>query len=318
MTRVSSTMCNYELIGLVSQGGMGEVYSSIHIPTKRPVALKVMRPEIAAAPEFRDRFQREALMLSSLDHANIVRLYEYDYCGDSPFLAMEFMNGETLKSFLDKTPQPTVPFICRIGCEVLAALGCAHRAGIIHRDLSPSNVFLCANGVIKLIDFGIARSGVTEKTLTQAGAVLGKPEYMSPEQAQGTLNTDNIHMSLKSDLYSLGIMLFQMVTGRLPYTGDNTMQVLYQQVHKPLPPLPSTLPRQMKSVITRALQKRPEARFRNSDEMRTALEHVWKQVLQPRTPTFAGVVVRSAGTAVNSTASESARTGMLHEQRKGE
>ncbi len=289
MTRITMEMCEYELIGLISRGGMGEVYSAIHVPTKRPVALKIMRPEIAATPEFRDRFQREALTLSTLKHANIVRLHQFDYCGESPFLAMEFLNGRTLKAFLDETPSPHITFICRLGCEVLAALGSAHRAGIIHRDLSPGNVFMCTNGITKLIDFGIARGGVTEKTLTQAGAVLGKPEYMSPEQALGTLNTTNIQMALRSDLYSLGIMLFQMATGKLPYTGENTMQILYQQVHKPLPPLPQTLPKALRIVIARSLQKRPEARFRSADEMRTALEQVWLHAPQPPAHDKAGL-----------------------------
>ncbi len=298
MTITWLEMCDYQLIGLISQGGMGEVYSSIHIPTKRAVALKVMRPEVAEAVEFRDRFQREALTLSKLRHANIVRLLEHDYCGNSPFLAMEFLNGDTLRSYLETTPQPSVPFTCRIACEILAALNCAHSGGIIHRDLSPSNVFLCTNGTTKLIDFGIARTQGSEKTLTQVGAVLGKPEYMSPEQAEGTLDSSNPHLAQRSDLYSLGLILFQMTCGYLPFTGENTLQILYQQVHKPLPPIPVNIPRGMRSVIARALQKRPEARFKDANEMRIAVEQVWRASLQPLKKRSGSALYRSAVNAL--------------------
>ncbi len=276
--------CNYEREHLLSRGGMGEVYSAVHLPTRQMVALKVMKPEIAEKLEFNERFRRESDMLAGMNHANIVRIYEYGECNGVPFMAMELLRGETLRSNLEADPFPPLPDVCRIGCEVLAALGHVHRIPIIHRDLSPSNIFLCTTGVVKILDFGIARNSSNEKTLTQQGAVMGKPEYMSPEQAQGfSLGTDN-PLAVRSDLYSLGIVLYQMVCGHLPFTGETTMQVLYQQVHKPLPPIPAKIPADIRRIIEKALQKKPENRYRSSVEMRTELEKAWQRLLQPAEP----------------------------------
>jgi serine/threonine-protein kinase len=159
-------------------------------------------------------------------------------------------------------------------------------------------VFLCTNGTTKLIDFGIARTPGSEKTLTQVGAVLGKPEYMSPEQAEGTLDSCNPQLAQRSDLYSLGIILFQMTCGHLPFTGENTLQILYQQVHKPLPPIPATIPRGMRSVIVRALQKRPEDRYKDANEMRVAVERVWQASLKPLQKRSGTALYRSAVNAL--------------------
>lgn len=268
----------------VGGGAMGEVYRATHVDLDRTVALKVMRSDLSDAT-FAARFQREAKAASLLDHPNTVRVLDF---GTEPsglaYIAMEFLDGMDLYQLIkEEHPFPDARVVSLLA-QALSAMKAAHRLGIIHRDIKPENIMVVAlhdddggglREVVKVCDFGIAklteRDGMqTEpgRALTGTGTLMGTPEYMSPEQSRGE------PLDARSDLYSMGVVLFQMLTGRVPFTGDTPLGVVVKQVTDP-PPRPSTLrpdvdPR-LEEICLRALEKRPEDRFQSAGEMRAAL-----------------------------------------------
>ncbi|QMU73364.1 protein kinase [Streptacidiphilus sp. P02-A3a] len=271
----------YTLRDLLGQGGMATVHLADDTVLDRPVAIKTMLGEMSREPSFRERFRREAQAVARLNHANIVQVHDSgeDLNEDGvlvPFIVMEYVEGSTLSSVLRKDisqhgAMPTDRAL-RITGEVLAALAASHEQGLVHRDIKPANVMVTNRGVVKVMDFGIARamqSGVT--SMTQTGMVVGTPQYLSPEQALGR------SVDARSDLYSVGCLLFELLTGRLPFESESALGMAYQHVQE-TPPAPSSFNAAVSpgvdALVARALRKDPAHRFPDADAMRAECERV--------------------------------------------
>ena len=271
----------YLLRDLLGQGGMATVHLADDTVLDRPVAVKTMLGEMSREPSFRERFRREAQAVARLNHTNIVAVYDSgeDVNDDGihvPFIVMEYVEGASLSSALrdDIARHGAMPTdrALKITADVLAALAASHEQGLVHRDIKPANVMLTKRGVVKVMDFGIARamqSGVT--SMTQTGMVVGTPQYLSPEQALGKA------VDARSDLYSVGCLLFELLTGRLPFESDSALGMAYQHVQE-TPPAPSTfnaaVPPGVDALVARALRKDPVHRFPDADAMREECERV--------------------------------------------
>ena len=256
----------YELQELIGQGGMGTVYRAVDTRLGRMVALKVISREEGTRAE-RARFLREAKAASSLNHPNIVTIYEYDSAGDRDFIAMEFIQGRTLRQLLEAGELPLKTAL-EYARQVAAGLARAHSAGIVHRDLKPNNVMVNADGVAKVLDFGLARQGISPHSgsddvtagvtaLTMVGTVLGTPAYMSPEQATGE------PADYRSDIFSFGIVLYEIACGKSPFKGSNpwaTMHQIATLAPQPVSQVNRSLPRQLVELIDQCLQKNPADR----------------------------------------------------------
>ena len=221
----------YELNHLIARGGMAEVYRAHDRLLDRPVALKVLFPELSVDRSFVERFRREAQAAANLSHPNIVPVFDWGEDTGTYFIVMEFIDGRPLSSILKTAGPLSAERTADIGAHVAAALGYAHKHGVIHRDVKPGNVLITDEGQVKVTDFGIARAINTEESLTQTGAVMGTATYFSPEQAEG------IGVDARSDIYSLGVVLYEMVTGRPPFLGDTPVAVASKHVrdHPPAP-----------------------------------------------------------------------------------
>jgi serine/threonine protein kinase len=268
----------YTLREHIAEGGMADVFRARHNILRKEIAIKILKPEFAADEIIRERFAREARALSTVTHDNVVDISDF---GTTPtgsvFFAMELLSGEPLSDTLaDSGPLPW-PRVKIIGLQICRALHAAHMRGVIHRDMKPENCWRMKRGAnsdfIKVLDFGIAKicptDGASLEKLTETGQVFGTAEYMSPEQAQGRRADE------RSDVYSVGIILYQMVTGRLPFTGDSTISILNKQVYEePVPPRTADCPAQLESVILRSLAKDPDDRFWSIKDLAEALAAV--------------------------------------------
>ena len=260
----------YELQQRIGRGGMADVFLARDLLLDRPVAIKVLFPEFAVDPNFVERFRREAQSAANLNHPNIVGVYDWGKYANTYFMAMEYVQGRTLADILKANGHVSSQQAAEIASEVAAALGFAHRGGVVHRDIKPANILIGANGQVKVADFGIARAmnAPTENNLTQAGSVMGTATYFSPEQAQGG------QPDPRSDLYSLGIVLYEMVSGRPPFNGENPVSIAYKQVHEnpqPLNQLVADVPRPFEAIVAKLLAKSPEIRYQTADEVRDDL-----------------------------------------------
>ena len=224
----------YELNHLIARGGMAEVYRAHDRLLDRPVALKVLFPELSIDRSFVERFRREAQAAANLSHHNIVPVFDWGEDTGTYFIVMEFIDGRPLSSILKSAGPLSAERTADIGSHVAAALGYAHKHGVVHRDVKPGNVLITDDGHVKVTDFGIARAMNTEESLTQTGAVMGTATYFSPEQAEG------LGVDARSDIYSLGVVLFEMVTGRPPFLGDSPVAVASKHV-RDNPPAPREL-----------------------------------------------------------------------------
>jgi len=259
----------YEIRSELGRGAMGVVYEAYDPGIERVVALKTIKPEMLAgahAAEILARFRREAQAAGKLTHPNIVGVYDFGEDNGVWYIAMELVKGRELKSYFEANQRFATADIVRILSQMLAALGYSHKLGVVHRDIKPANVFIMADGSVKVADFGIAH--VESSELTQVGTVLGTPAYMSPEQILG-LPVDG-----RSDLFSVGVILYQFLTGERPFTGNATITMRKVLEEDPLPPsrFNVQIPGAMDSVVRRALAKKPEERFQSAESFTEALK----------------------------------------------
>ncbi|HEX6934207.1 MAG TPA: Stk1 family PASTA domain-containing Ser/Thr kinase [Streptosporangiaceae bacterium] len=260
----------YELDGIVGRGGMAEVYRARDLRLDRIVAVKTLREDLARDQTFQARFRREAQSAASLNHPSIVAVYDTgeDNAGMShvPFIVMEYVDGRTIRDLLRDDRRLLPERALEITDGVLRALDYSHRAGIVHRDIKPGNVMLNRQGEIKVMDFGIARAVAdTQATMTQTAQVIGTAQYLSPEQARGE------RVDSRSDLYSVGCLLYELLTGRPPFMGDSPVAIAYQHVREaPVPPsrVDPDLPAWADPIVLRAMEKDPNDRYQAAAEMR--------------------------------------------------
>jgi serine/threonine-protein kinase len=258
----------YELNHLIARGGMAEVYRAHDRLLDRPVALKVLFPELSVDRSFVERFRREAQAAANLSHPNIVPVFDWGEDTGTYFIVMEFIDGRPLSAILKTAGPLSADRAADIGAHVAAALGYAHKHGVIHRDVKPGNVLITDEGQVKVTDFGIARAINTEESLTQTGAVMGTATYFSPEQAEG------VGVDARSDIYSLGVVLFEMATGRPPFLGDTPVAVASKHVrdHPPAPrELNPSIPPTFEAIILKAMAKNPEHRYATAEDLRADL-----------------------------------------------
>lgn len=260
----------YEIGKRIGRGGMAEIFQARDILLDRPVALKVLFPEFATDPAFVERFRREAQAAANLNHPNIVGVYDWGKVNNTYYIAMEYVNGRTLADILKQSGTLTPMQVCDLISEVASALISAHHNGVIHRDIKPGNILVSTTGQVKVADFGIARAlgaGV-EQGLTQTGAVMGTATYFSPEQAQG-VSTDQ-----RSDIYSLGIVMYEMLCGVAPFTGENAVAIAYKQVHEHAMPLTqrlASIPTEVAAIVAKCMEKSPDDRYSSAEQVRDEL-----------------------------------------------
>lgn len=258
---------HYRIMGVLGKGGMGDIYKAVQEPLNRVVALKVLPPQFSRDDEFAKRFEIEARAISLLQHQNIVSIFEYGDEDGYQFFAMQFVDGTDLGRYIADHRLISVPEIIDISKQICRGLRYAHSNNIIHRDIKPQNVLLDKKGNVRLSDFGIAKifSGTN---ITMTGSAVGTPEYMSPEQAQGK------KLDVQTDIYSLGIVMYEMLTRKPPFLANNPMAVAYKQVHElPLPPSVKRkdTPKRLELIILKALKKEKRERYGSVEEL---LEHL--------------------------------------------
>jgi serine/threonine protein kinase len=265
----------YEVIDVIGRGGMGVVYKATDPHLGRPVAIKMMTGGYAAEPDLLKRFYREAQSTASLQHANIVTVYDLGDQDGNPYMVMEYLEGESLDAAISFRRELSDPEKIQFILEACRGLSYAHERGIVHRDIKPANIMLSKNGGVKLVDFGIAH--IASKTLTRTGQIMGSINYMSPEQING------LSVDARSDIFSTGVVLYQLFTYALPFEGESAAATLLKIIHDPPPPLGhflSTYPKELESIILRALAKNREDRYPSADEFALDLVQVHEQLKQ--------------------------------------
>lgn len=268
---IGKTLGKYEVLEHIGHGGMSEVYKGQHAQLDRMVAVKVLHPFLADEEGFVTRFKREARIVATLRHPNIMQVYDFDFNDplDIYYMVMEYIDGPTLKTRLAEGPLPIEEAV-RIGIAIADALDYAHQRGMVHRDVKPANIMFMQDGQPVLTDFGIAKM-LTLSGLTASGAMVGTPAYMAPEVGMGRPGTS------ASDIYSLGVVLYQLLTGQLPFESDTPMGMVMQHINDAPPPLAKfvqSLPPGLEAVILKAMAKAPEERFSRAAAMAAALRQV--------------------------------------------
>jgi serine/threonine protein kinase/Tfp pilus assembly protein PilF len=264
----------YQVIEELGKGGMGKVYKVFDQEVQAKIALKLIKPEVSADKNTIDRFRNELKIARDISHKNICRMYDLGREAGNYFITMEYVSGEDLKSFIRRARQlvvGTASFIAKQVCEGLTE---AHRGGVVHRDLKPGNIMIDKEGNAKIMDFGIARS-ISVKGITGAGVVIGTPEYMSPEQVEGK------EVDQRSDIYSLGIILYEMLTGQVPFEGDTPFTIGVKQkseIPKDPKSLNAQIPQDLSRLVLKCLEKDKERRYPNADELRASLEKIEKGI----------------------------------------
>ncbi|MBZ5723541.1 MAG: serine/threonine protein kinase [Acidobacteriia bacterium] len=297
---------NYRIVDKLGEGGMGTVYRGIDTMVEREVALKSLRPEIAAQPGVLERFHREAVVLARLNHPAIAQLYTFFKDGNEFFMVMEYVAGQTLEQMIQQRGALPWPQALSFALQMLEGIGHAHALDILHRDLKPANVIVTPSGRLKLMDFGIAQA-LGAARLTREGRIVGTLEYLAPERIQGK------PADARSDLYSAGVVLYEMLTGRLPFDSDSDYELLMAQVQKQ-PPTPRELgielPAEVESAVMKALEKDPDRRYRDAASFAAALS-----ALTPASGRGAGKAVLKATRLAVEPAAVPARTEPLRRLR---
>ena len=290
--RPGTMLSRYRVHSRLGEGGMGEVYLAADTLLGRNVALKILPAQVAADPGRLDRFLREARAISALNHPNVAYLYEIGEASGLHFLVMEFVEGEILEAKMTGEPLPAAEIVS-IGAQVADALDAAHAKGIVHRDIKPANLILTSRGHVKVLDFGLAkiiretkgsagtRSGIETRLMTSAGTVMGTVDYMSPEQAMGR------EVDYRSDLFSLGVVLYQMATGRLPFAGSSAQEALahlLQSQPEAMARFNYNLPEALERVVRKCLEKEPTRRYQSARELLIDLKNVERDLTAPPPP----------------------------------
>ena len=283
----------------LGSGGMADVYLAEDQELGRRVALKLLDDRHASDEQFVERFRREAQSAAGLNHPNIVSIFDRGRAEGTYYIAMEYLDGRTLKELLVRNGPTPIPIAIDYARQILGALAFAHRNGIVHRDIKPHNIVVGGDGRLKVTDFGIARSGASQ--MTEVGSIVGTAQYLSPEQARGA------PVDPRSDLYSLGVVLYEMLTGTVPFTGDTPVEIAMKhlsQVPKPPSELRPDIPHDLDAVVMRALAKDPDQRYGSAEEMDADLARVARGVSVSRetedamTQVLAGAGIAAAPTMV--------------------
>jgi serine/threonine protein kinase len=273
----------YRIIEQLGQGGMATVFKAYHASLDRYVAIKALHPAFNQDVTFEARFQREARVVAKLEHPNIVPVYDYAEYEKRPYLVMKFIEGDTLKAKLDKGPLSSEE-ISKIVDAVGSALSYAHRQGVLHRDIKPSNVLVANDGQMYLADFGLARIAQSGESTLSSDMIMGTPQYISPEQAMGKKDLDE-----RTDLYSFGVMLYEMVVGQVPFNADTPFSVIHDHIYSPLP-LPhkvnKNVPESVERVLLKALTKERDDRYETISQMVSAFKGAWAEAGVPMQGTF--------------------------------
>jgi serine/threonine protein kinase len=266
---IGTEIASYRILEKLGQGGMGVVYKAVDTGLDRMVAMKVLNPDLSKNPELVERFRAEARAQANLNHTNLATLYAFMVHQGTAIMVMEFVEGETFAQMIRRRgPIPEVEAI-PLFRQALLGIGYAHRAGILHRDIKPSNLMLNKNGLVKVMDFGIAKV-MGARGMTRTGTQLGTLAYMSPEQIQ------NRNVDIRSDIYELGITLYEMLTGHLPFESDSEFQIMQDHVYTPPPPPSKYYPyinKGVENVILKSIEKNSDARFQTVEQFGAALEH---------------------------------------------
>ncbi len=291
----------YRILEQLGQGGMATVFKAYHASLDRYVALKVLHPAFHEDQSFISRFQREARVVAKLEHPNIVPIYDYSEHEARPYLVMKYIEGDTLKARLIKGPLTSVE-IEHIVNSIGSALGYAHRQGILHRDVKPSNVMIAADGSMYLADFGLARIAQAGESTMSSDSIMGTPQYISPEQAMGKKDLD-----AGTDIYSFGVMLYEMVVGQVPFSADTPFSIIHDHIYTPLP-LPRkvnpNVPESVQKVLLKALAKDRIDRYETTEELAQAFKDAWTEAGVPMQGT--AITMRSAAYPQSQTASKPA------------
>ena len=254
----------YEIVRNIGEGGMANVYLAIDTILNRKVAVKILRGDLATDEKFVRKFQREASAASNLDHPNIVGIYDVGEDDGNYYIVMEYVEGRTLKSLIKRRGALTLAEVIDIMTQLTSGIEHAHEKGIIHRDIKPQNVLILDDGLVKIADFGIAQA-LNSNELTQTNSVMGSVHYLPPEQANGTGST------YKSDIYSLGILMFELLIGKVPFKGENAVEIAIKQMKDPIPSvcdLNENIPQSVENIILKATAKNPKNRYDTVEEMK--------------------------------------------------
>ena len=272
ITRGQMINDRYQIIRTIGEGGMANVYLAHDTILDRDVAVKVLRGDLAGDEKFVRRFQREAIAASSLSHPNIVEMYDVGEDDGKYFIVMEYIEGRTLKSLIKKRGALTLSEVIDIMLQITSGLSCAHESYIIHRDIKPQNILILDDGRVKITDFGIAMA-LNSNELTQTNSVMGSVHYLPPEQANGSGST------IKSDIYSTGILMYELLTGKIPFKGDNAVEIAIKQMKDPIPSVCEynfEIPQSIENIILKATAKNPKNRYDSvvdmHNDLRTALD----------------------------------------------
>ena len=259
----------YEIVKTIGEGGMANVYMAKDTILDRKVAIKVLRGDLSGDDKFIRRFQREALSVSNLSHQNIVEVYDVGEENGQHYIVMEYIDGKTLKQLLQKRGSLTLSEVMDIMNQLTDGLTHAHGAYIIHRDIKPQNIMIQDDGLIKITDFGIAMA-LNATQLTQTNSVMGSVHYLPPEQANGKGST------IKSDVYSLGILMYELLTGNVPFKGDNAVEIALKHMKEKIPSIRRqnpTIPQSVENIVLRATAKNPKNRYESIHEMHEEIIH---------------------------------------------